>query len=156
MAGTRRATLREASEILGVSVEAVRKRVKRGSLRADKGPDGRVYVYLDAGGDAPHPQPVVEGSEASLVEELRRQNDYLREQLDAEREARTEERRRHDTLMAQLMQRIPELEPPAQEEPAEDAEAVGEVPEGGEPRPDAAGAQEGVQRRPWWRRVFGG
>ena len=44
MAGTRRVTLRGASEELGVSVEAVRKRVKRGSLRSDKDPDGRVYV----------------------------------------------------------------------------------------------------------------
>ncbi len=49
MAGTRRVTSREASEILGISVEAVRKRVKRASLRSDKGPDGRVYVYLDTG-----------------------------------------------------------------------------------------------------------
>jgi len=158
MAGTRRATLREASEELGVSVEAVRKRVKRGSLESDKGPDGRVYVYLDAGGDASHPRPEVESSEASLVEELRRQNDYLREQLDAEREARTEERRRHDTLLAQLMQRIPELEPPAQEESAEDAETVEEAPEGSEPRSTAPGAHSEATgaRRPWWRRVFGG
>jgi len=39
----------------------------------------------------------------------------LEKMLEEEREARTEERRRHDTLMAQLMQRIPELEPPSTE-----------------------------------------
>jgi hypothetical protein len=30
-----------------------------------------------------------------------------------------------------------------------------EEPERAEPRPDASGAQEGAQRRPWWRKVFG-
>jgi hypothetical protein len=46
-------SLPQASEELGVSVEAVRKRVKRGSLRSDKGPDHRVYVYLDTGATRP-------------------------------------------------------------------------------------------------------
>ena len=78
----------------------------------------------------------------------------LKKMLEEEREARTEERRRHDTLMAQLMQRIPELEAPARET-SEDAETVEEAPEGWEPRSDALGPQEGA-RRPWWRRVFGG
>lgn len=145
-------TLREASEELGVSVEAVRKRVKRGSLRSDKDPDGRVYVYLDAGGAAYHPQAEVEGSE--LVEELRRQNAYLREQLDI----RTEELREHRRLLAGLIERVPELEAPR--EPPEAPEPVQEGPGGAEPRSSTAGAQEGVQRPQerlsWWRRMFGG
>jgi len=44
-------TLKEAADILGVSKEAVRKRVIRGTLRSDTGEDGRRYVYIDAGGD---------------------------------------------------------------------------------------------------------
>jgi len=32
---------------------------------------------------------------------------YLREQLDAEREVRTENQRRHDTIVAQLISKIP-------------------------------------------------
>ena len=47
---------------------------------------------------------------------------FLERVLEEEREARTEERRRHDTLMAQLMQRIPELEPPAPPESPEPRE----------------------------------
>ena len=151
MAGTRRVTLREASEELGVSIEAVRKRVKRDSLRSDKGPDGRVYVYLDAGGDEYHPKEEVEGSE--LVEELRDRMRYLERMLEEERRARTEERRRHDTLMAQFMQRIPELE--ASREPSEAPETVEEGPEEAEPRSAAGDAQESA-RRPWWRRMLGG
>ncbi len=148
-------SLREASEILGVSVEAVRKRVKRDSLRSDKGPDGRVYVYLDAGGDAPHPEPEVESSEkVEMVGELRDRVRSLERMLEQEQEARTEERRRHDTLMAQLMQRIPAIE--ASEAPDEPgAPQTAEEEQGrGEPRSGAGEAQEGV-RRPWWRRVFG-
>jgi hypothetical protein len=153
MAGTRRVTLRGASEELGVSVEAVRKRVKRGSVRSDKDPDGRVYVYLDAGGDAYHPQAETEGSD--LVEELRRQNEYLRGQLDI----RTEELREHRRLLAGLIERVPELEVPrdqggAAEQP-EAPETVEEGPKAAESRSAAGGAQEGAQR-PWWRRVFGG
>jgi hypothetical protein len=49
---------------------------------------------------------------------------YLERVLEEEREARTEERRRHDTLMAQLMQRIPELE--SSSEPRESSEAAEE------------------------------
>jgi hypothetical protein len=154
MAGTRRVTLRGASEELGVSVEAVRKRVKRGSLRSDKDPDGRVYVYLDAGGDTSPPQAEVEGPE--LVGELRRQNDYLRSQLDI----RTEELREHRRLLAGLIERVPQLEGPRDpgetQEPAESPQTVEEEPDRAEPRSDAGGAQGTAQRRPWWRRVFGG
>lgn len=125
MGGTRRLTLREAAKELSVSAEAVRKRVKRGSLRSDKDPDGRVYVYLDAAGDGGESKPEVETSE--LVRTLREQIGYLRDQLDREREARTEESRRHDTIVAQLMQRIPELEAPeSREEAAESPETVEE------------------------------
>jgi hypothetical protein len=144
MAGTRRVTLREASEELGVSIEAVRKRVKRDSLRSDKDPDGRVYVYLDAGGDAYHTQVEVEGSE--LVEELRRQNEYLRGQLDI----RTEELREHRRLLAGLIERVPELEAPDRARGGHES-----VPEdfGGGAVPEE---REKGSERPWWRRVFGG
>jgi len=143
MAGTRRVTLRGASEELGVSVEAVRKRVKRGSLRSDKDPDGRVYVYLDAGGDTSRPQAEAEGSE--LVEELRRQNEYLRGQLDI----RTEELREHRRLLAGLIERVPELEAP--DRARDGHESVPEDFGGAVPEEREKGSE-----RPWWRRVFGG
>ena len=39
-------TTKEAAEALGISVEAVRKRIERGQLGHER-IDGRVYVYLD-------------------------------------------------------------------------------------------------------------
>jgi len=149
MAGTRRVTLREASEILGVSVEAVRKRVKRTSLRADKDPDGRVYVYLDASPPTSSTEPEVEGSE--MVGELREQVGYLREQLRREQDAHAEARR----IIAGLVQRVPELEASSERPEQPGAPQTAEEEQGrGEPRSGAGEAQEGAQR-PWWRRVFG-
>ena len=39
--------MQEAADELGVTVEAIRKRVQRETIRSDKGDDGRRYVYLD-------------------------------------------------------------------------------------------------------------
>jgi ATP-dependent RNA circularization protein (DNA/RNA ligase family) len=145
-----RLTLRQAATRLGVSESAIRKRVERGTLRSDKGRDGRRYVYLDTGADG----MADEGADASaprehdaLISELRAHNDTLREQLEAERQAHAEARR----IIAGLVERIPAIEAP--QEASEASETAREEPERAE-RPATGGAQEGVQR-PWWRRVFG-
>src|ERR671911_2668921 len=107
MGGTRRGTRltqREAAERLGVSVEAIRKRVKRGTLRSDKGEDGRRYVYLDDAPDAGGPQP----ESPALTSELRDRLRYVEQQLEAERQAHAEARR----IIAGLVERIPALEAP--------------------------------------------
>jgi TolA-binding protein len=162
--------VQDAAEVLGVSVDALRMRVRRGSLEAEKDDSGRVYVRLDADEDSVKSQRQVESSD--LVEDLRDQVAYLRDQLDREREARTEERRRHDTIIAQLMQRIPELEPRtsaaepaastgADQEPPDPPETAGseaQEPERVDTGPATAGSQTGSQRPtgvPWWRRWFG-
>jgi len=221
-------TVAEAARILGITEGAVRKRVERHRLAAKRTADGRLIVYLgrdttttDTTRDRPR-QSRGDRYTRGLVAEV----EYLRRQLDQEREGRTEERRRHDTLMAQLTQanaalaaRIPELEPPPEEresevspgrtselgevreelgtersrremaestlregmaeeqrrreeaererddlrrelhtlrEPRESPQTVEEEPQRAEPRPATGGAQEGVRRRPWWRRIFGG
>lgn len=84
-----------------------------------------------------------------MVEELRRQNEYLRQQLDV----RTEELRENRRLLAGLIERIPELEAPTSPDRPPD------VPESAEPRPDRVGTPqepETATQRPWWRRMFGG
>ena len=48
--GTRRVTVEEAAQLLGIKEESVRKRVNRGKLRADKDEDGRLLVYVDSPG----------------------------------------------------------------------------------------------------------
>jgi hypothetical protein len=140
-------TVPEAARILGVGTDAVRKRVARGTIESELIGDRR-YVYLS---DTGHDEGRDEGHNTvspALIEELRDRVRFLESMLAEEREARTEEQRRHDTLMAQLMQRIPELEPA--ERPPEPPVTATEEAE----RPAAGGAQEGAQR-PWWRRVFG-
>jgi hypothetical protein len=145
-----RLTLRQAAAILGVSESAIRKRVERGTLRSDKGADGRRYVYLDTVADT----GADTGADASatlerdaLISEMRAHNDTLREQLEAERQAHAEARR----IIAGLVERIPALEAPS--EPRESPETPDESPPGttapSEPEAPAV-------TRPWWRRVFGG
>jgi hypothetical protein len=150
MDGTRRVTLRQAAEELGVSVEAVRKRVKRGSLRADKGPDGRVYVFLDTSGDEYHPQPGVES--LALIEALRDEIGHLRRESE-----------RKDTIILSLSQSNTELsrtirQLEAPREPSGASESSEEEPEGVEgPHLATAGPQEGSDRseRSWRERVRG-
>lgn len=41
-------TLADAARLLGTTTEAVRQRAKRGTLPSFKGPDGKIYIPLDA------------------------------------------------------------------------------------------------------------
>jgi hypothetical protein len=116
---------------------------------------GTVFVLLGDGTSSTNQPPNigVPVDQSELIASLQDQIRYLREQLDAEREARTEERRRHDTIVAQLTSKIPAIEAP--QEASEAAETVEEASDKAESHSATGGAQEGV-RRPWWRRVFGG
>jgi len=158
-ATSRRLTVQEAAEALGTSVDAVRMRVRRGSLESEKAPDGRVYVYLND--DSSETRPRLDGECTALLESKDETISILRDQLREEREAR----RRADTIIAQLTQsnaalasRVPELEAPS--ETRDEPETVEEEPEGAEESHSAmVGAQQGTQRprsRPWWRRIIGG
>ena len=149
-----RLTVAQAAASLGITEGAVRSRIKRGTLPTAR-EGGTVFVLLGGGTSQANQSPNtdVPSDQSELIASLQDQVRYLREQLDAEREARTEERRRHDTVVAQLTSKIPAIEAP--QEASEAAETAQEEPERAEPRPDAPGAQESVQR-PWWRRVFGG
>ena len=157
--GRRRLTVAEASQILGVTVEAVRGRIKRGTLEHERD-SGTVYVLLDVdqpptGHQPDEDQPTDQArpvAHEQLANELRNRIRYLERQVEEEREAR----RRADTLLAQLMQRIPELEAPgSSSEARESPQTVEEETERAEPRSAIGGTQEGVQRLSWWRRIIG-
>jgi hypothetical protein len=151
----------EASRELGISSDAVRKRITRGSLRSDR-QDGSVLVWLDEGRTEAGREAQVDGG--AMVEDLREQVHYLRSVLDEEREAR----RRADMIIVQLTQanaalaaKVPELEVPQEPRGAsETSETVVEMPMGPpEPSEEREEAQEGAQPRSgtsWWRRMFGG
>jgi excisionase family DNA binding protein len=108
-----RVTVQEAAQRLGISQDAVRQRVRRGSMRYDKDDKGRVYVYLDPTNTRPmvvHDAPrdtVHEASRNELITELRDRIQFLETEL----ADRKEESRRKDHIIAALTQRIPQLEP---------------------------------------------
>jgi len=143
----RRLTVAQAADQLGISMDAVRARIKRRTIAHER-EGGRVYVLLDDDQDRPgRDQPTGRPDESnSLISQLRDEVAYLRE-----------ENRRKDHIIAGLVERIPpQLEAPSDLEARESPETVAEAPERTEePHSDAPGRQEGVQR-PWWRRVFGG
>jgi hypothetical protein len=142
----------EAADALGITVDAVRSRIKRGTIEHER-VGGRVYVLLVADESRPgHDQYNDQvGDQGTTVPEDRTAEliATLREQLQAERQAHAEARR----IIAGLVERIPAIEAP--QEASESPEMVEEEPERAEPRPTTVESQESVQR-PWWRRVFGG
>jgi transposase-like protein len=153
-ADRRRLTVPQAAEALGVTVDAVRGRIRRGKLKSEQHA-GTVYVWLDAleDDDSRGPSATSHGpsdDQSERIEDFREQVAYLREQLQAERQAHAEARR---LLMAALERIPPQLEAPS-EEPSEAPETVEGEPERAEPRSGTSGSQEGAQR-PWWRRMFG-
>jgi hypothetical protein len=113
---------------LGITEDAVRSRIKRGTLPTTK-ERGTVFILLgDGTSEANQPPNIgVPGDQSELIASLQDQIRYLREQLDVEREARTEERRRHDTIVAQLTGKIPAMEAP--QEASEATETVEEEPD---------------------------
>ena len=136
--GLDRVTIQEAARRLGVSEGAVRKRVTRDTLRHDKAPDGRVFVYLDErttrGVDDVQDTGVHPNSRA-LISRLEGEVEFLRDQM-----------RRQQEIIAQQAVTMRQLsEPP---------ESTVVDQEGEEPPESTEGSQTGTQR-PWWRRMFG-
>ena len=136
----------EAARVLGISQDAVRKRIARGTIPHDRDESGWVYVYLSASETVHKTDQDIDQDAASktvqdaYIRSLQDQIAFLRRELE-----------RKDTILLNLTERIPQLEAPqgARESP----QPVEEEPERAE-GPDAPGAQEGVQR-PWWRRLLG-
>jgi hypothetical protein len=145
----RRVHLSEAAALLGVSKDAVRMRVKRGTLRSEKGADGRVYVWVNGNPIADPHADLDDVHPGSQAEAWRALINELRDRVRSLEESNRENRR----IIAALTSRIPAIEaPPDERESPETAE--GEA-EGAEPRPATGRAQEAAERRPWWRRMFG-
>jgi hypothetical protein len=143
-----RVTVAQAAQILGLSAEAVRMRIKRGTLEHEK-VGNTVYVVLDeADQTQPNPELSVEPTtdQTALIRALRAEVEFLREEMRRREERHAEETRRKDHLLAAALERIPELEAPS--EPREAPETASEEPDKGAPPPT------GEERRSWWRRWF--
>jgi len=142
-----------------LSVDAVRKRVQRGTIEHEKDAAGRVRILLDSPDNAStlrDERPDTTGQASALVaakdetiEELR---DRVR-RLERELDTRNEEIRRRDHLLAAALERMPALEAP--QEPRESPTPSPEASEGTTPQPEREEAEETAQPRPWWRRIIG-
>ena len=128
-----RLTVADAAEALGVTQDAIYKRIQRQSIAHEKDSEGRVYVYLDTS-DIQTDKSADASTDISdrdeLLTELRSHHEYLRRQL----EVCQEEARRKDHIIAALTERLPELEPAREptSEPRESPEKASTSAEGRE------------------------
>ena len=154
---TERVSVPQAADHLGTTVDAIRKRVQRGTIPYEKDGDGRVWILLDTGRprqDADRDTTGRRGSPDDLLTSKDETIRLLREQLDQANERDRENRR----IIAALTQRIPAIEPPAEtpsearEGPTQATEQPGRV----EPQAEVEATQEPAEPRSWWRRLFEG
>ena len=164
----------EAARSLGVTVDAIRKRVQRGTIPHERDGDaGRVWVLLEAAStmqdasgtvrdkdqdDTGHLRRELLEAKDENIADLKDRIASLERQLEDARTANGENRR----LLAAALERIPAIEAPR--EGRDERETEFEAPEGTEP-PDTAephtdvqepGGEEETARRPWWLRWLGG
>jgi hypothetical protein len=84
----------EAARHLGLTVDAVRKRVQRDQIAHEKDAAGRVRIILDEPETMQDEGPATSGQSNTLVEELRDRIAFLEGQL----QGREEELRRRDAI----------------------------------------------------------
>ena len=135
-------TLIEAGQALGISPDAVRMRIKRGSMQGEKDAEGRWLVWVDA-------------EQAAAEREAEREPDATGER-EPEREAEHEERE-----LLELAARIGELERRL-EELREERDFLRRQVENltfAQAMAAQAQAQKALpnpERRSWWARLWGG
>src|SRR5215203_3899815 len=140
---TQKLSVPDAAKALGVTPEAIRQRIKRGTIEFEHTEDGRYYVYISPSEASQASVEVGNGVENTV------QNatllDYV-EILKREVEDWKEEARRKDAILMTMAQRIPELEAPR--EPREESVSASEE------RGDSEIPHD-EEHRPWWVRLFG-
>jgi hypothetical protein len=144
----RRTTVSEAAEILGISAEAVRGRIRRGTIPVER-EGGTVYVLIEG----TERRRTTDDQSRTTGDQPSDRTDLLIAELQDRVRSLEEANRENRRIIAALTSRIPAIEAPSDER--ESPETVEGERERAESRSDAFGAQESVQR-PWWRRMFGG
>jgi predicted ArsR family transcriptional regulator len=92
-----RVTIAQAAKQLNITQEAIRQRIRRGTIESHKGEDGRTYVYL------PDEESVVNSVSNDYIAILKSQIASLEKDRDEWRE----EAKRHQHIIMTLSQRIP-------------------------------------------------
>ncbi|PLS83817.1 MAG: hypothetical protein CYG60_21210 [Actinobacteria bacterium] len=157
----------EAAEVLGLGKRRVLQMLERRELVGSKDEAGRwtipahhVHELLvqrrerdqDHRKRTPEQSPEPEAT-SELVESLRDEIEFLRDELHRREDRHAEEIRRRDHLLAAALERIPELETPRDKRGSPDTPA--DEPQGTQ-APEPHPTPQKSMRRPWWRRVFGG
>ena len=154
----------EAAWILETTVDALRKRVQRGTIPHERDEYGRVWIIVDTDRTRQHTsgqRPDTDRSQSEpdvLISEMRGRIEDLRAQLEAERQGHAEARR----LLAAALERIPpQLEPPSEPRESPESPGPGDTPteadrSAQEPSEALGGPRSGTARGSWWRRMFGG
>ena len=150
----------EAAAVLGISTEATRQRVKRGTLPTERDEDGNVFVLLDAdstpGGTRSDSGGTHGGTGGGTADStaLIAAKDETIQALKEQLAAWQEESRRKDHIIAALTERIPELEP-ASEAPESPSSASEEPYSTHAPPMPETPAPDAQHKRSWWRAFFG-
>ena len=144
-----RISVPQAANRLGITQDAVRKRIARGTIRHDKDHEGRIFVYLDTferesktdqdNGQGAESKAVLDDDQDKYIHSLEDQIDFLRRELE-----------RKDTIIMSLTQRIPELE--ASPEPREGHGTPSEEADESSTAPQEQ--QNPSERRSWLYRFF--
>jgi|SRR5918995_917644 hypothetical protein len=143
-----RVSVYDAARVMGITVDAIRKRISRDTIPHERGEDGRVWVILDTDQDA---ASIVQDTDqprsdaTALISAKDETIATLRDQLEAERQAHAEARR---LLMAALERIPPQLEAP------QEARESPETPSDAGPNTEAS-PETGGERRGFWSRLFG-
>ena len=150
-----RLSVAKAAKVLGVSEQAIYARVKRDTIRHEKGENGEINVLLDPediNGQTdkqPLDNPLVNDYINALKSEIETLKAHTKS-LEHDREEWKEEARRKDTIIMALTNRIPELEAPPETPPEPSESSV----------TDGNGESGGVvvspmrENRSWWRKIF--
>ena len=146
-----RLTVSDAAKLLNVTPEAVRQRIRRGTIKHERTQDGRYYVFLTPKED------VEDHVENGTNPDQQLRSDYI-ETLKRELEARNQELSEMRRLVAGALERIPAIEAPA-DMPEESLRDERESPVSGEEGPpygtSPQEAEEPLHKRSWWQRLFG-
>ena len=148
-----RVSVYEAADLLGVTVDAIRKRIQRGTMPHERHEDGRVYVLLDETRalkdktskltstvqDDVQDDSQVPYLTDELIAELRAQNEWLRREVE-----------RKDAILLRMAERLPEVEVATKPR-----EAPVSTSEGQSKGKAPAEQQDHSQHRSWWRAFFG-
>ena len=137
-----RLTVAQAADALGISQDAVRKRIARRTISHDRDESGRVYVYLS-------PSETVHKTDQDAMWDAASktvQDAYIRSLEDQIAFLRNELERK-DAILLNLTERIPAIEAPSEAtEARESPESPGPTET---PTPTRGEAQEATERR-WW------